>query len=89
MKPGLTTEEEIAEIIFNSPDTEMNDMLQKAKTRNYDISQLVWRIAADINGHHSIHLENPNHAPDRNEYLANLIKAELNYYAAWYENKSQ
>lgn len=35
MEVGLTTIEEFAEIIFILTDSELNDMLQKAKTRNY------------------------------------------------------
>lgn len=31
----LTTKEEIAEIIFNSDNPELNDMIQKAKVNNY------------------------------------------------------
>jgi len=85
VQAGLTTIEEVAEIIFNSDDSELNDMLQKAKTRNYEIEQLVWRISADINGHHGLHLESPSTAPDRKEYLFGLIKSELSYYAAWYD----
>ena len=73
MEVGLTTIEEVAEIIFILTDSELNDMLQKAKTRNYEIEQLVWRISAIINGHHGFHLENSGTAPDRKEYLFELI----------------
>ena len=85
MQTGFTTKEEIAEIIFNSSDSELNDMLQATKIRNYEINQLIWRIAADINGHHGLHLDNLDSAPDRNDYLFKLIKSELSYYAAWYK----
>lgn len=84
MQSGPTSKEEIAKIIFNSPDSELNDMLQKAKTRNYEIDLLVERIAADINGNYGLYLENSDTALDRNEYLFKLIKSELSYYAAWY-----
>lgn len=85
MKTGPTSKEEIAELIFNSADSELNDMLQHAKERNYDINQLVWRMAADINGHYGLQLSNPETATDRKDYLHQLIKRELKYYAAWFD----
>lgn len=84
MDTGPTTKEEIAEIIFNSSDSELNDMLQKAKTRNYEVNHLVLKIAADINGHYGHRLENSVTSTDRKDYLFKLIKSELAYYAAWY-----
>jgi hypothetical protein len=79
-----TTEEEIAEIIFNSNDSVLNDMLQSAKNNNYEINQLVWRIAADINGHYSDHFARHRSSDERGRFLFERIKEELKYYAKWY-----
>jgi hypothetical protein len=85
MQAGLTTIEEVAEIIFNSTDSELNDMLQKARARNYEIDQLIRRISADINAYHRLDLENSSTARNRKEYLFGLIKSELSYYGAFYD----
>lgn len=80
-----TTKEEIADIIFNSVDPELNDMLQKAKSNNYEIDHLIWKMSADINGHFSEQLAaNSTSASSRKSYLFKQIKSELVYYAKWY-----
>lgn len=80
------TEEEIAGIIFNSSDPELNDMILQAKEYNYDVQLLVTRIMADINGHFSDRLEQLS-GDQRKEFIQNRIHSELNYYAHWYKKK--
>jgi hypothetical protein len=85
MDESRTTTEEVAEIIFNSSDSELNDMLQKAKTHNYDINNLVWRISVDINTHFSEQLAaNSTSSQNRRTYLFKQMKSEFVYYAKWY-----
>lgn len=78
---GLTSEEEVAEIIFNSIDPVLNDMIRKAEGRNYEIGHLVLRISADINTHYEPYLMNRATALDRKKYLFQRIMGELSYYA--------
>jgi hypothetical protein len=84
MKKGLTTREEIADLIFNSEDPELNDMILAAKKRNYEISHLVWKIMADINGYFSGHLSITAGA-ERKAFLLEKIKTELAYFAHSYK----
>jgi hypothetical protein len=85
IEPVLTTKEEVADIIFNSEDAELNDMLQQAKTHNYKIDYLIWKITIDINSHFESQLrENSGSRNARRSYLFRQIKRELVYYAHWY-----
>ncbi|MBL7862181.1 MAG: hypothetical protein JNJ65_13530 [Cyclobacteriaceae bacterium] len=75
------TQEEIAEIIFNSIDPELNDMLQKAKSNNYEINYIIGKITVDINVHYLHHLiTNSDSANSRKAFLFDKIKSELDYY---------
>lgn len=79
---GLTTKEEIAEIIFNSDNPELNDMIQKAKVNNYEVNHLIWKIMADINTHYGDELITISKTFNtRKDFLFSKIKSELAYYA--------
>ena len=88
MKDGLTTREEIADLIFNSEDPELNDMILAAKKHNYEISHLVWKIVADINGYFSDHPKVSTGA-ERKAFLQEKIKTELVYYARSYKKEHE
>ena len=81
MDVGLTNEQEIADIIFNSDDSVLNDMIRNARNRNYEIDYLVFKVSADINTHYESFLMNAATASDRKTYLFERIKGELRYYA--------
>ena len=85
MNNGPTTVEEIADVIFNLADPELNDMLQNAQKNNYEIDYLLWKMSADINGHFGDRLTDAStSAPSRKSFLFEKIKSELVYYAKWY-----
>lgn len=77
----IATEKEIAELIFNSEDTELNDLFIKAKTRNYTVTHLIWKITIEINARSErLYPQLPIGSPDRAKYLREQIRYEMAYY---------
>lgn len=82
---GEATQEEVAEIIFNSNNSELNDMLLKAKSNNHEVKHLIWKITVEINANYLHQLiENSDSFDSRKAYLFNKIKYMLVYDATWY-----
>jgi hypothetical protein len=88
MNTGDTTEEEIAELVFKSDDSELNDMMLTAKKYNYEIPHLIWKITIEINTYFGDQLQYVD-PDDRNSFLINKIKSEMNYYAHWWEREKR
>ena len=78
-----TSVEEIANIIFNTADAELNDILTCiVNTRRYDVRSLFDQITLSINGSIPYHLRSElTTGMERRQFLQEKIKLELTYYA--------
>ena len=83
MPTQLVTCEEIADIVFNSEDSDLNDLLCRViKGRKYNIQQLFIKIAVSINGSlpYNVRMGTATES-DRHMLLQEKIRLDLTYYA--------
>jgi hypothetical protein len=77
----IVSEAEIADIVFNSKDAELNDLLC-CSIGKHDFNRIFRNICIRINTSHShlllFDLDNPD---SRREFLSEKIKVELIFYA--------
>ena len=83
MRFSLATKEEIADLIFNSDDPELNDLLCLAHEKSEDnIKGLLLRIAVDLNVWYASRLLNDlPFGSDRRSFLEDKVRRELKYHA--------
>mgnify|MGYP005811472071 CR=1 FL=1 len=77
---GFVSEEEIAEIIFNSADFVLDDMLAKCTEVGFSIYGLIARLASDINAAYERDLAANTTTAARREFLEARIRIELMFY---------
>ena len=82
MKSSKTDPEELAEVIFNSQDADLNDLLcEIVSTSKFDIGQMLREISATVNNSLSLHSSSSICEPSqRLVFLKEEIRAELIYY---------
>lgn len=82
-KQWQTSVEEIANIIFYSADTDLNDILRCiVDAGRYDVRQLFLQISSSINSSIPYHLRSDaTTGAERRLFLQDKIKLELTYYA--------
>ena len=82
MKPWKTDLPELADLIFNSSDTDLNDLVQAiVATGKYDVGKLLVEITASVNNSFPLHLRSSvSEISERQQYLKEEVRAELLYY---------
>ena len=83
MRFSLATKEEIADLIFNSADPELNDLLRLAQEKSdANIKGLLLRIAVDLNVWYAPRLLNDLPlGKRRRSFLEEKVRGELMYHA--------
>jgi len=77
----LVSEEEIADIIFNTEDAELNDFLCFSKGK-HDFNTIICNICLRLNASHAHALIFGLECPDaRREFIKEKVKIELIFYA--------
>ncbi|MGC3945524.1 MAG: hypothetical protein QM762_13575 [Chryseolinea sp.] len=82
MKTWKTNIEEIADVIFNSPDAELNDMLcEIALQGKYDIRQLLLDLTLSVNNSFPLRFRSDGSDQiERRHFLHEELRLELTYY---------
>ena len=85
MESWTTTADEIADIIFNSSEADLNDLLcEIAATGKYSIRQLLLEIASDVNKSWPAHLRSDDAEPlQRRNFLKEEIRSAFIYYIVY------
>jgi hypothetical protein len=77
----LVSEAEIADIIFNTEDAELNDLLCYSKGK-HDFNRIICNICLRLNASHAHLLIFGLESPDaRREFIKEKVKIELIFYA--------
>lgn len=80
-RTDIVSESEIAEIVFNSVDTELNDLLCRSRGR-HDFNRIFRNTCIRINAAHAhVLLFGLDGPAARREFLKDKIKNELMFYA--------
>ena len=90
MKSWKTNPDELAEVIFNSRDADLNDLLcEIVSIGKYDIPRMFLEITESVNNTLPLHLRSNVSEPlERTLYLKEEIRVELIYYILYARNRA-